>query len=225
MVYNKWHVKGYFITKQASNSVVPIRNRGDIMAQRLSTEYVKASLTLTETEMTQLERMLLDQGIFFRVKVLENGNQQLVFRDDSGDEVIISFEFRAGIYVSEGSYRLNTLRLANLMRKAVSAFKGNAIVNRIYSSFTMVYYYERGIVVKIVEMNEQYQKTIYEFKNTVGRLEQLFNDQQIELEIINVRDDINRLLDERNHTDDSNERTRVDALLAELTYQLFVLEA
>ncbi len=195
------------------------------MAQRLSTEYVKASLTLTETEMTQLERMLLDQGIFFRVKVLENGNQQLVFRDDSGDEVIISFEFRAGIYVSEGSYRLNTLRLANLMRKAVSAFKGNAIVNRIYSSFTMVYYYERGIVVKIVEMNEQYQKTIYEFKNTVGRLEQLFNDQQIELEIINVRDDINRLLDERNHTDDSNERTRVDALLAELTYQLFVLEA
>lgn len=195
------------------------------MAQRLSTEYVKASLTLTETEMTQLERMLMDQEIIFRVKVLENGNQQLVFRDDSGDEVIISFEFRAGMYVSEGSYRLNTLRLANLMRKAVSAFKGNAIVNRIYSNFTMVYYYERGIVVKIVEMNEQYQKTIYEYKNTAGRLEQLFNDQQIEQEIRIVREEINHLLDERIHTEAELERPRIDAKLTELTYRLFVLEA
>lgn len=195
------------------------------MAQRLSTEYVKASLTLTETEMTQLERMLMDQEIIFRVKVLENGNQQLVFRDDSGDEVIISFEFRAGMYVSEGSYRLNTLRLANLMRKAVSAFKGNAIVNRIYSNFTMVYYYERGIVVKIVEMNEQYQKTIYEYKNTVGRLEQLFNDQQIEQEIRIVREEINHLLDERIHPEAELERPRIDAKLTELTYRLFVLEA
>jgi hypothetical protein len=195
------------------------------MAQRLATEYVKASLTLTETEMTQLERMLMDQGIAFRIKVLDNGNQQLVFHEDSGAEVIISFEHRAGTYVSEGSYRLNTMPLANLMRKAVSAFKGNAIVNRIYSNFTMVYYYERGIVVKIVEMNEEYQKTIYEYKNTAGRLEQLFNDQQIEYEIMIVRDEINRLLDERNHTHDLFERSEIDAILTELTYQLFVFEA
>lgn len=195
------------------------------MAQRLATEYVKASLTLTETEMTQLERMLRDQGIVFRVKVLDNGNQQLVFHEDSGAEVIISFEHRAGIYVSEGSYRLNTMPLANLMRKAVSAFKGNAIVNRIYSNFTMVYYYERGIVVKIVEMNEEYQKTIYEYKNTVGRLEQLFNDQQIEYEILSVRNEINQLLDQRNFTFEVFERSEIDKMLTELTYRLFVLEA
>lgn len=195
------------------------------MAQRLATEYVKASLTLTETEMTQLERMLRDQGIVFRVKVLDNGNQQLVFHEDSGAEVIISFEHRAGIYVSEGSYRLNTMPLANLMRKAVSAFKGNAIVNRIYSNFTMVYYYERGTVVKIVEMNEEYQKTIYEYKNTVGRLEQLFNDQQIEYEILSVRNEINQLLDQRNFTFEVFERSEIDKMLTELTYRLFVLEA
>ena len=195
------------------------------MAQRLATEYVKASLALTETEMTQLERMLMDQGIEFRVKVLDNGNQQLVFHEGSGAEVIISFEHRAGIYVSEGSYRLNTMPLANIMRRAVSAFKGNAIVNRIYSNFTMVYYYERGIVVKIVEMNEQYQKTIYEYKNTAGRLEQLFNDQQIEYEIMMVRDRINQLLDERIHTVHTTERSQIDTRLTELTYQLFVLEA
>ncbi|MEX2415685.1 MAG: non-ribosomal peptide synthetase module [Paenibacillaceae bacterium] len=195
------------------------------MAQRLATEYVKASLTLTETEMTQLERMLMDQGIVFRVKVLDNGSQQLVFHEDSGSEVIISFEHRDGIYVSEGSYRLNTMPLANIMRKAVSAFKGNAIVNRIYSNFTMVYYYERGTVVKIVELNEHYQKTIYEYRNTVGRLEQLYNDQQIEYEIMSVRDEINRLLDERNHTEEAFTRSKIDIILTELTYRLFVLEA
>jgi mevalonate kinase len=89
----------------------------------------------------------------------------------------------------------------------------------------MVYYYEYGVVVKIVEMNEQYQKTIYEYKNTVGRLEQLFNDQHIEHEIFTVRDEINRLLDQRNHIQDVLERTKIDTLLTELTYRLFVLEA
>jgi hypothetical protein len=195
------------------------------MAQRLATEYVKACLTLTEAEMTQLERMLLDQGIVFHVKVFDNGSQQLVFHDESGAEVVISFEHRAGIYISEGSYRLNTMPLANLMRRAVSEFKGDAIVNRIYSNFTMVYYYERGTVVKIVEMNEQYQKVIYEFKNTVRRLEQLFHDRQIECEIVEVRNEINRLLDERNYTEGSAERSEIDTKLTEMTYRLFVLEA
>jgi hypothetical protein len=200
-------------------------NRGDIMAQRLATEYVKASLTLTEAEMTQLERMLIDQGIAFQVMVLDNGNQQLMFQDDSGEEVVICFERRSGKYVSEGSYRLNTLSLANLMRKAVSAFKGDAIVNRIYSNFTMVYYYERGTVVKIVEMNESYRKVIYEFKNTIGRLEQLFQEQQVEGEIVLVREKINALLDERLHADNDELRLEIDNRLSELTYRLFVMEA
>lgn len=195
------------------------------MAQRLATEYVKASLTLTETELTQLERMLIDHGIEFHVKVFENGNQQLEFHDESGEEVVISFERRAGKYVSEGSYRLNTMPLANLMRKAVSAFKGDAIVNRIYSNFTMVYYYERGTVVKIVEMNEHYQKTIYEFKNTVGRLERLFQEQQVECEIVRVREQVNSLLDERLTTADEQQKAALDRRLSDLTHRLFVLEA
>jgi hypothetical protein len=195
------------------------------MAQRLATEYVKASLTLTEPEMLQFEQMLTEQSIVFRVKVLDNGIQELFFYEDGGDEIRISFEHRADKYISEGSYRLNSMPLANLMRRAVSLFKGNAIVNRIYSNFTMVYYYEFGVVVKIVELNEHYQKTIYEYKNTIGRLEQLFNDQQIEVEITSVRDEINHLLDRRNHIANTSERLIIDTSLAELTYRLFVLEA
>lgn len=195
------------------------------MAQRLATEYVKASLTLTEADMTRLEQMLAEQGIMFQVMVVENGSQQLVFQDDSGEEVVLSFERRADKYVSEGSYRLNTMRLANLMRRAVAAFKGDAIVNRIYSNFTMVYYYERGTVVKIVEMNEHYRKIIYEFKNTAGRLEQLFQDRQVEGEIMLIRDRVNVLLDERLRTADEQFVRVIDGQLKELTYRLFVLEA
>ena len=195
------------------------------MAQRLATEYVKASLTLTGTDMTRLEQMLAEQGIMFQVMVVENGSQQLVFHDDSGEEVVLSFERRADKYVSEGSYRLNTMRLANLMRRAVAAFKGDAIVNRIYSNFTMVYYYERGTVVKIVEMNEHYRKVIYEYKNTIGRLEQLFQDRHIESEIMLIRDRINVLLDERLRADDEQFVRVIDGQLKEQTYRLFVLEA
>jgi len=195
------------------------------MAQRLATEYVKASLTLTEAEMTHLEHMLVEHGIDFHVMVLENGNQQLQFHDKSGEELVISFERRSGKFISEGSYRLHTLPLANLMRKAVSVFKGDAIVNRIYSNFTMVYYYECGTVVKIVEMNELYQKTIYEYKNTLGRLEQLYHDQQIESEILLVKEQVNHLLDERNLIVSSEHRSQVDRKLSKLTHQLFVLEA
>lgn len=202
-----------------------ISNRGDHMAQRLATEYVKASLTLTEAELTQLEHLLMDHGIVFHVNVFENGSQQLEFHDESGEEVVISFELRAGKYISEGSYRLNTMPLANLMRKAVSIFKGDAIVNRIYSNFTMIYYYERGTVVKIVEMNDQYKKIIYEFKNTPRRLELLYNDKQVENEIMLIRDQINVLLDERLSTANTVDQAQVDRQLSDLAHQLFVLEA
>ena len=195
------------------------------MTERLATEYMTASLTLTKAEMIQLEHMLTEHAIVFRFKVLDNGMQQLVFYEDLGTEVVICFQHKSGFFISEGSYRFNTLPLANLMRSAVSLFKGNAIVNRIYTSFNMIYYYERGVVVKIVEMNEHYQKTIYEFRNAARRLEQLFQEQKIEIEIRSVQDQINLLLDERNRSISQNERVRIDSRLTQLTNRLFALEA
>src|SRR5690606_3279601 len=121
-------------------------------------------------------------------------------------------------------YRLGTLQLANVMRQAISQFKGDAIVNRIYSNFTMVYYYERGTVVKIVELGEHGQKTIYEFKSMLGRLEQLYNNRQTENEIVLVKNQVNQLLDERNRADSEEKLEQVDSKLSELTHRLFVLE-
>lgn len=195
------------------------------MAQRLATEYVKVSLTLTEEELASLRKLMEDQGVKHRVMVTGNGNQQLEFRDKSGEDLFICFQRRGKHWVSEGSYRLGTLALANVMRQAISLFKGDAIVNRIYSNFTMVYYYERGTVVKIVELGEHGQKTIYEFKSMQSRLEQLYYNKLTESEIVLVKEQVNHLLDERNRAESEEKLEQVDNRLSELTHRLFVLEA
>jgi hypothetical protein len=195
------------------------------MAKRLATEYVKACLQLTEAEMNQLVKLFADDRIMFHVKVFENGNHEIVIEDDSGKEIVLEFERKQGKYVCEGSCTLKNPLLANLMRKAIATFKGDAVVNRIYSGYKMVYYYERGCVVKIVEVNGEKQRVIYEYKNTLGELETLYRKREVEDEIQRVHARINNLLDRRNHANDPAVRQGIDQSLTKLTHRLFVLEA
>lgn len=195
------------------------------MAQRLATEYVKAYLKLTEAEMTQFVQIFSEHRVMIQVKVFENGNQEMVFHDDSGEELVLRFERKSSIFVSVGSYRVSTPELANLMRKAVAKFKGDAIVNRIYPAFTMVYYYERGTVVKIMELTKQNSKIIYEYKNTLGKLEDLFHKENVEHEIQIMHSNINHLLDLRNEIKDEEIHKVIDERLHRITHRLFVLEA
>ena len=51
------------------------------MAQRLATEYVKTCLQLTEADMLKFFQMFVDHQVTLQVKVLENGNQEVVFQD------------------------------------------------------------------------------------------------------------------------------------------------
>src|SRR5437879_5379271 len=111
------------------------------MAQRLATEYVKTCLVLTEAEMLKFVQIFADHQVQLQVKVYENGSQDVVIQDGSDDEIVLSFERMDCKYVFTGSCRLNSLNLVNIMRKAVAEFKGSALVNRIYSSYTMVYLY------------------------------------------------------------------------------------
>ncbi len=195
------------------------------MAKRLATEYVRACLRLSEAELVEFLQMSLENEVVYKMKVFENGNQEMVFQDGSGEEITLTFEPRSGCFVSQGSYKVNTPVLANFMRKAVSVFKGNAIVNRIYSSFTMVYYYDRGTVVKIVELSEDEQKVIYEFKNRPGELEKVFQQRRVETEIANIQRRINRLLDLRIGANELGEVGKIDSKLQTLAHRLFVLEA
>jgi hypothetical protein len=195
------------------------------MAHRLATEYVKTCLQLTEAEMFSFIQMFVDQQVTLQVKVLENGNQEIVFQDDEGQEIVLSFEQKSGKYVCMGSCRLSNTRLANLMRNAVSEFKGSAIVNRIYSTYTMIYFYEHGAVVKIVEAKGQNENIIYEYKNTLGQLEQMFLKREVEREIEGIHHHINRLLDLRNVLHEQDIRKQIDGRLSQLTQRLFMLEA
>jgi hypothetical protein len=195
------------------------------MAQRLATEYVKTCLVLTEAEMLKFVQLFADHQVQLQVKVYENGSQDVVFQDGSEDEIVLSFERRAGQYVCTGSCRLNSLNLVNVMRKAVAEFKGSAIVNRIYTSYTMVYYYNRGAVMKITELKDAGERVIYEFKDTIEQLKLLFLKQDVEAEIQSIHEEINEMLDLRNMSMETYFVPQIDQRLQLLTHRLFTLEA
>lgn len=196
------------------------------MAMRLATQYVKTCLQLTEAEMAMFIQMFVDHQASLQVKVLENGNQEVVLQDnEAGQEIVLSFEKKFNTYVCSGTCVITDKNLVNLMRKAVSTFKGSAIVHRIYEKYTMIYEYELGSVVKIVERKDQSDRIIYEYKDTVGILEQLYRRDEVEQEIRHIKAEINSWLDLRINIQDVAVREQIDSRLSRLTHRLFVLEA
>jgi hypothetical protein len=193
------------------------------MAQRLATVYVKTCLQLSEAEMLQLIRLFAEHHVQFQVKVTENGTQEMVFHDETGKEIVLTFEKKLGKYVYEATCTKASPRLANLLRKAVSEFRGDAIVHRIYEGFTMEYRYLKGTVVRISDLRDGIEKVIYEFKDTLGQLEELFLNTSIEEEIQSIQQHIDAWLDRRNEA--SADLEHIDTELHKLHHRLFVLEA
>ncbi|UUZ84383.1 hypothetical protein LJK88_12175 [Paenibacillus sp. P26] len=184
------------------------------MANRLATEYVKTCLQLTEAEMGMFIQMFVDHEASLQVKVLENGSQEVVLLDDADQEVVLSFEKEFDLYVCRGTCRITNRNLVNLMRKAVSVFKGDAVVHRIYPSYTMEYTYKQGAVMRIVEKTATSEKIVYEYKDTIGQMEQLFRSKAVETEIQTIKGQINGLLDLRNQLEDPGIREQIDGRLA-----------
>lgn len=196
------------------------------MAQRIATEYVNASLQLTADEMSGLIRFFEEQHIKQQVRVLDNGNHEMVLEDDAGrEEVRLTFERQQDRYVCVMSCRLIHPKLTNAMRKAVSVFRGDAIVNRIYPNYTMNYIYEQGAVRKIVEHAAGNTRVVFEYKDTIGQLEAQFRITDVEQEIVILQGAINQLLDLRNQCKDKEQIAVIDERLRSHTRSLFVLEA
>jgi len=196
------------------------------MAQRLATEYVKTCLVLEEAELTQLLQLFQNHNLAFKVKVLDHGDQQVVFENASGDDSLaLTFERRLGKYVLEGSCRFTDLKLANAMRKAVSQFKGDAVVNRIYEFHTVQYQYRAGAVVRILERTKRGERLVYEYKDTIGELNKTFRSGSVEAQIQVTQLEINELLDRRIACESPAERENIDSELKRLSHKLFVLEA
>jgi len=196
------------------------------MAKRLATEYVNARLQLSADDLDRFVRFVGGQNIRIKVRVVGCGNQEMALVDEaSGEEVSLMFERRDDRYVCELSCRLVHPRLTNAMRRAVAAFRGDAVVNRIYAGFTMTYYYKRGAVHKIVEHGRDGARVVFERRDTVGELESLYVSRQVEQEIERIQDAIDELLDLRNQCTEPGEKQIVDERLRRYTRQLFILEA
>lgn len=195
------------------------------MAQRLATEYVKATLKLSDTQMTEFLQMAEDDYIHSKVKVLGNGGQEIVLEDESGEEVHFPFDRREGFYICELSCRLENVHLTNMVRKLFLRFKGEGVVNRIYADFTMTYFYSQGSVRKIVEVTKDHYRTVYEYKNTRQEMEHVFRMKNVEQQIIDMKHHINKLLDLRNMASSQEEITKIDEQLRMHSFTLFTLEA
>jgi hypothetical protein len=195
------------------------------MAQRLATEYVKTSLILSEAELSQLFVLFESHNLTFKVKVLENGNQEIAIDSKKGTDLVLTFERRLGRYILQGSCRIEEMSMANAMRKAVSEFKGDAIVNRIYEHYTVEYVYRQGAVVRITERNKQGDRLIYVHKDTVGQLTELYRLRHVEARIQAAKVEIDELLDQRVASKDAAERARIDGELKQAACRLFAMEA
>ncbi|MBN2984868.1 MULTISPECIES: non-ribosomal peptide synthetase module [Cohnella] len=196
------------------------------MAQRVATEYVNASLTLSEAEMPVFFALCEAQQLRMQVFVLDNGNHEVVLEDgDSGETIRLTFERSNGKFTCVLSCKVVKPKLTNALRKLVSTFKGDAVVNRIYSSFTMVYHYMKGMVVRIVECKGNELKTVFEHRDTLGWLEEQFKRLTVEEEIRIVRQAVNELLDRRNQATGLAEISDIDERLRHHSQVLFALEA
>lgn len=195
------------------------------MAHRLATEYVNATMQMTDVQMNQFLQSTMTSQVNFRVKVMDGGGQEIVLEDESGEEVHLPFERKDGFYVCELSCRLVTLQLTNTVRKLFSAYKGSGKVNRIYRGFIMSYDYHEGNVKRIAQLAEDACSLVYEYKNTTGELQRLFNSNETEREIESIHQNINDLLDQRIAALTASVIESIDTQLRQYNQRLFVLEA
>jgi hypothetical protein len=196
------------------------------MAQRVATEYVNASLTVTEAEMPRLISLCEIQQLKLQVFVMDNGNQEIVMEDEAGGEAIrLTFERCGGEFACKLSCRVVKPKLNNALRKLVAHFKGDAVVRRIYPGFAMIYHYERGQVARIQESRGGEFFNVYERRDTAGRLEAQFRLQSVEEEIGYLRSAVNALLDLRNRVERAEAVQWIDKRLEQHSRRLFALEA
>ncbi|AWB45740.1 non-ribosomal peptide synthetase module [Paenibacillus sp. CAA11] len=196
------------------------------MAKRIATEYVEASMRLSEAQLNEFVHRVNDPQVHQMVKVLDGGGQVVVLADEQGEEVQLSFDIKDGAYVCELSFRLRSLKLTNVVRRMFSECKGSGRVNRIYEGFTMVYVYEEGQVIRIMEESQpEACNLIYEHKDTMGQLTRMFKRNGVEMEILGIHQSINALLDLRIASVEPETVKWIDDELRLKTKRLFALEA
>jgi hypothetical protein len=196
------------------------------MAQRrLATEYVNATMQLTEFQMNQFLLTADTCFVTHRVKVLGAGEQEVVLEAAGGEEVYLSFARIGGFYVCVLSCRVVNPHLNNVIRKLFITYKGTGTMNRIYKGITMMYDYEQGSVRRISEVTAGGCKLVYQHKQSAAEMLRLYQSDLIEREIEGLRQRVDELLDRRNAAECEMEIREINHDLKAISLQLFVLEA
>ncbi|MNC36366.1 hypothetical protein D3C75_848850 [compost metagenome] len=89
----------------------------------------------------------------------------------------------------------------------------------------MIYYYERGSVRRISELTSAGSKLIYQHKHSLSEMINLYKSDAIEREIDDLRQRVDRLLDQRNAIRSVENLCDIDKELALITQRLLFLEA
>jgi len=194
------------------------------MAQRVATEYKNVVLELKPTELQSFITLFNNPEFNPEVRIYDNGERELVLHDN-GEEIPLTFKWVGNCYHFEGEYIIRNLKLANQMRMAVRKFKGTAIAHRIFPDFTMIYTYRDGKVVQIMEEKKGVLTLVFEYKDTAGELQRMYESMGAEDEISWIRLYIDQLLDLRNWTVKLKDIKEIDEQLLALSKRLFVLEA
>ena len=197
------------------------------MASRIATEYVLASLTLPEAAWSGWMDFCAARQLRPQVFVLDNGNQEVVLEDVAGGESVRwTFQQEGGTYRCSMTGRVMRPNLTRTLHEMISTFKGDAVVNRIYKGFTMVYHYREGLVARIAECRDgRVIRIVYERRHRLSSLEERFRLQAVEEEIGRLKATVNELLDRRNRTAEPAALNEIDESLRAVSRKLFILEA
>ena len=200
------------------------------MPQRAATEYVYARLSLVKAEMPRFVALCDETRVRLMIRVLEGGDRELVLSDEVGGESVrLTFVGSGNRYTCLLSCRITKPGLVQALNRALAAFRGDAVVNRIYRGFVITYHYLDGKIARIVENREGSPNVIYERRlpgmPTPETLEAVFRMRTVEERIARLRSEVDELLDRRNRATDAADIAAIDSCLKERSLRLFELEA
>lgn len=194
------------------------------MAARLETEYKQIEFDLDGVQLQEFIQLFQTNDFRTKTRIFDNGlteDIEFIFVDQE-NEIPLVFRHFGSSFICEGSYKIKDAQLAQTMQKAVRQFKANALVHRIYTSYTIEYFYNLGKVMHIKEICQDKIQTIYEYHDPLQSFKNLFVQQNVELEIEQIKQEIDFWLDQRNLKKDDTRR--IDSKLRGLVQKLFVLE-
>lgn len=126
------------------------------------------------------------------------------------EQISLYLESQNNRYIIHQSIETTNPLLEDIIHQTIALFKATALIEHQLSESAMLYYYEDGIMHKIIEKARSYEKVIYDYPT------QFFFEKKVE----NIKKQINVLLDKRNAGIYQQDISQIDQQLKELSNQI-----